>query len=203
MNKRIMFWSLAIMSALTISMCFVSCDDDDDSKSGYKGKWYSARINEESIKVEKSDKQNTLREKIQEGFTKTSDYFESDGLFKWPYRDDPNLIELHQYAQSYEVCIHFINSNTLEVFYTDYDMAYKLGSSGASGKLLLYSIDLGSVVGKVGQYAYGSSGTAYTYEKIDNKIYVPLWGEIFTIIGDDLLRDGGGRWTPFTPGKAY
>ena len=64
---------------------------------------------------------------------------------------------------------------------------------------LLYSFEH-SYFGKLGYYA---QPVYYTYYKEGNKIYNTN-ADIFTIVNDKLIMDGGGgTWTKFTPGAGY
>ncbi len=101
-----------------------------------------------------------------------------------PTMGDPNVI-------------HIINDNTLEFYnyanVTDYE-------PGATGKQLLFRVNTGSLWGMLGYYA--NNPTTYTYEKIDNKLYVIMKGEIYTVTSSALIRDGGKTYYSYDPESA-
>ncbi len=80
---------------------------------------------------------------------------------------------------------HFINSNTVEYYPTI------SGSPRWTG--YFSSEELPAPMD--GYYIQAGNVQNYTYELIDNKIIIPMRGTILTISGNDLLPDGGGRFT--------
>jgi len=77
---------------------------------------------------------------------------------------------------------HFINSNTVEYYPTISGSPRWTGyfrSEELSGPMR-------------GYYFQEGCSQTYTYELIDNKVYIPMQGTILTISGKDLVREGGG-----------
>lgn len=101
--------------------------------------------------------------------------------------------DLRNYSGSEEL-IHIINSNTLE--YVTRGKCYEEGAAPSDGQLL-YRLDTESPAGIVSFYS--TSSTPYTYEKIDNKLYVVMWGKVFTVTNDGLWEDGGQLWRSYNP----
>ena len=81
---------------------------------------------------------------------------------------------------------HFINSNTVEY----YDMI--AGSPIWEWKGDNYSEKLPSPL--KGYYIQEDIVATYTYEVIDNKVYIPMKGTILTISGNDLIPDTAVRF---------
>ena len=81
---------------------------------------------------------------------------------------------------------HFINSNTVEYYPTI------SGSPRWEWKGENYSEALPSPMN--GYYIQAGNVQHYTYEVIDNKVYIPMQGVILTISGNKLLPDGGGNY---------
>lgn len=52
-----------------------------------------------------------------------------------------------------------------------------------------------ALTGKMDGYYYETGfDKSYSYEVVDNKVYVVMQGKILTIDGDKLIRDGGGTF---------
>lgn len=90
--------------------------------------------------------------------------------------------------------IHLINENTLVVLSDDY---FCEDGVSVSNKQLLYRVNTGTTLGTLAFYS--SMPVSYTYEKIDNKLYVPMWGKIFTITSEGLWEDGGQLYSSYNP----
>jgi hypothetical protein len=135
-----------------------------------------------------------------------SDFFTSNGELGYTYKwhndffntDMEEFLGLNQYGYY----LHIIDNNTLSICAGEGSYAYAIGSSGTTGRDLVAIINTGTVVGEVGWYALPPK--YYTYELIDNKIYVPLAGVIYTISGTRLFAEGNPfPLEKFTPGLKY
>ena len=114
------------------------------------------------------------------------------------YHGTPTLEGLRkQYTEGYTSVIHIIDDNTLEYISPS---AFYYANPGLTDKQLLYRVNTSSVLGTLALYK--DSSTPYTYEKIDNKIYVPLHGTIFTVTSSGLWEDGGKMYYSYNPETA-
>jgi len=114
------------------------------------------------------------------------------------FHNTPTLAELRkQYTEGYTSVIHIIDDNTLEYISPS---AFYYANPGLTDKQLLYRVNTSSVLGTLALYK--DSSTPYTYEKIDNKIYVPLHGTIFTVTSSGLWEDGGKMYYSYNPETA-
>lgn len=191
----------------TLSLCVMGClmmgcsgsDGDGSGSGGYVGKWFT-------LKAYTDDNAKYLGEQVNKfiyyGFTNNSDYFDNRGKLEFPkkYWDPDRRIWViigtaTTVGNGYPMALHFISNNTVEVVYGNLD-AYKIGSSGASGKPQIYSVDLGSIVGTVG--VYGDYSVTYEYETKDEKMYIHGLEARYTITGSGI-QSGGTQWLPYDP----
>ena len=182
-------------------MCvgFASCGGDDNDSSDSKpsgssivGNWYKENTPYDFVAF-KEQMVEGINESLQQNpQLQKSDFFQSDGRLIFPKNN-------YAFGGTIGIYVHIIDNNTLSIsdFGTD---ACAIGGSYTNGKDLVAIIKTGTIVGEVGLY---STPNYYTYEIIDNKLYVPLAGAIFTISGTNLLRDGGGVYKNFTSGQRY
>ena len=82
---------------------------------------------------------------------------------------------------------HFINSNTVEFYPTISGSPRWSSSKGNISEALPSPMNF--------HYIQAGNVQNYTYEVIDNKVYIPMQGVIMTISGNNLLVDGGGKYT--------
>ena len=100
---------------------------------------------------------------------------------KWYVFNLPDKYSEDYFGQAY----HFVNKNTVDYYatiagsprWTDYFSSEELPSP-----LKGYYIQEGCV-------------QTYTYYVEDNKVYIPMQGVNLTISGDELIKDGGARFT--------
>lgn len=76
------------------------------------------------------------------------------------------------------VCYYFENENTVIIYYLVAE------NKDSYGNPLTRTLTVGGI-----SY-YVESSTTYTYTLDDNKIYIPMAGQILTISGNTLSRDG-------------
>ena len=177
--KKYLFGWMSIVLMAFLCLGFASCsksdsdDDDNGSGSGFSsGQWYIKRTpwQVDLIRID-LDAAATF------GSTMTIEELRRDVM-----------------SGVTGCVIHIINDNTLEVLYDDY---FCENGASVSGKQLLYRLNTGTYLGTLAFYS--SQSTLYTYESIDNKIYVPMWGKIFTVLGDALWEDGGRAYSSYNP----
>lgn len=114
------------------------------------------------------------------------------------YHGTPTLEGLRkEHTEGYTLILHIIDDNTLEYISPS---AFYYANPGLTDKQLLYRVNTSSVLGTLALYK--DSSTPYTYEKIDNKIYVPLQGTIFTVTSSGLWEDGGKMYYSYNPETA-
>ena len=202
--KRFYFSVFAMMIMALVCAGFASCGGDDDDEGGnsngssFVGNWYVRPIEGINNNVCTELKKNLI-DKINRNLSENpqlqkNDFFDYNGALI-----DPKYPNWSPGGGSYASFVHIIDKNTLSI--NDWGLyAYAIGSSGSTGQDLVAIINTGTIVGEVGAY---SKPTYYTYERIDNKVYVTMAGTIFTISGTNLLEDGGGVYTIFTPGQKY
>ncbi len=189
------FFSVLLFAAaiLFAGASLSSCGDGDDNKnnpeggggdsgSGTKsnGQWYIELVGNENVPYTVSLIQV---------------YIDATTF----YHGTPTLEELRkQYTEGYTNVIHIIDDNTLE--YVNPSAFYN-ANSGLTDKQILYRVNTSSVLGTLALYK--NSSTPYTYEKIDNKLYVPLAGRIYTITSFGLWEDGGDKYYSYNPETAF
>ena len=76
---------------------------------------------------------------------------------------------------------NFVNDNTVVYYNYVADFAYWTGYSSSESL---------SSIGLSGYYCQQGCGVSYTYNIIDNKVYIPMQGVILTIDGKNLRQDG-------------
>lgn len=209
--KTINYFSMMLMTVV-VSFCMTACggsssnDDDDDgnygggsSSSVSVGKWY---IPANVISSKASELRGTVNECIQKGATSKSEYFESDGSFTFPwFSGEAHDVEWNPGGYDDLSAIHIISKNTLEAFFGA--ATYRYGAK--PDNLLLYAIDLGTVVGKVGRYANYSRN--YTiYEDEDGFWFGDGYDGVFEQFNygnGQLYQNGGGTWVQYDQKKTY
>lgn len=108
------------------------------------------------------------------GFTSCSDDDDKGGLSGWYAAQLPSKGSSDYTGKAY----NFVSGNT--VYYYNYisGTSYWSGMSEAlTGPMS-------------GYYVQSGCNETYTYEIIDNKVYIPMQGVILTIDGNSLRRDG-------------
>lgn len=172
-------------------MSFASCsgsDSDGGSSGSSNGQWYTNKLITSFFEDDPY-----VMERIDQLFDSSGRY---GGEIVYP-----NGMVSHGpagYNDEIEV-IHLTNNNTLEFYY---GFLYKYGSSGTTGKKLLYRIT-GSTLGDVGYYA--SSPTTKSYTREGNVIHFTWEGErvSLTVSGNKLLGNEGDQWTLFNLGQTF
>ena len=178
MKKYFLGWMYIVLMAF-LSAGFVSCgsDSSDDSNGGQSGnnssngQWFIKRI----------------------PFTVNLMKFDIEAITFYGNNLTVEELRKDNIAGNGSV-IHLVNSNTLEVLSDDY---FCEDGASVSNKQLLYRVNTGTSLGTLAFYS--SHSTPYTYEKIDNKLYVPMWGKIFTVTSEGLWEDGGKLYSSYNP----
>lgn len=198
MNKMNSLLSLlTIMMVALLSVSVTSCGGDDNDGGGggtpnnnnsFVGCWYASYdATQEYTQAAEYFVSNINRTLQTHPEYTRNDFFDSDGRF---YTQSNILGSSAQY-------IHFIDNHTLTLTQKFSD-AWAVGSSLTNEMDLVCIINTGTRVGQIGLYA---RTFYYTYEILDNKLYIPVAGIIFTISGTSLLRDGGDRYTKMSVPK--
>lgn len=208
MKKHFLFLAMALLaSAMTFTLTACGGDDDSGSSgsgsgSSSSGRWY---IPSKAI----SQKVNELSEGINSygnGMLQT-DFFDSYGEFEFPQfrRVETNNGIIYAYPSEWKseglAAIHFINDNTIEACFTP--RTYQLGSSGTTGKTLLYEMDMG-FVGMLGVYA--SYTRLYTIYSDGSGFWFSDGEEIFcefNYANGQLYMNGGGSWVQYDPNQVH
>lgn len=184
---------LFVAAILFAGASLSSCGDGDDNKNNPEGgggdsgggtksngQWYIELVGNENVPT-------------------TIDFMRIWIDAQMVFHHTPTLAELRkQYTEGYTSVIHIIDDNTLEYITPG---AFCEANSGSTGGQILYRVNTSSPLGTLALYANGS--TPYTYEKIDNKLYVPLAGEIYTITSFGLWEDGGDKYYSYNPETAF
>ena len=196
MRMKKLFVSVFVLLAMFIILVSMSgCSGDSDGGGSGGDDWYVDRLITSFPITYETD--GYYKDYIIEHL---NELFSSDGRYGG-YINLPSGMISHgpaYYRDEIEV-IHIANGNTIEL-YEGY--LYKYGSSGTSGKTLLYKVS-GSSLGEVGYYA--SSPTYYNYTREGNVITVTQGNvkSTMTVTNDGLLENGGGKWTKFRLGYTY
>lgn len=197
--KKIQFSVFAMMIMALVCVGFASCGGDDDSdnnnnfnKSFSTDEWY---MSEDFTSAWWKEKFNNY---------KSSDSYFSGDVFKPTsivYSLDGSPLTTQGAGPFYSDFIH-LTGNTM-VYYSNACLV-KYGSSSAE---LLFQIDAGEPIGKLA--CYGSSPIYFHYEREGSKIVVDYiengeqLKQIFTVVSDGLLENGGGKWTKYNPQTMY
>lgn len=213
MKKIFYFLSMTLM-AFALVFSFSSCGGDDDNGNGSGGNnggerldngltsgWY---IPSNTI----SSKINQLNEGINSygsGMSQ-SDFIAANGEFSFPrvYSDSYIAATPTEWNTEGLAAIRIINSNTLEAYFAP--TTWKVGSSGTSGRTLLYSMDMG-FVGILGSYASYSRFYTYFPLSVDGSSF--WFGDEnegvfeFSIVNGQLYRNGGSTWEKYDPTIIY
>ena len=213
MKKHLLFVAMTLVvfaMVFLFSACGGSGSDDvnngGSSGSGINSGWYIA---ENTVQSKVNDLSNMANEWITDGIT---NFFDSYGQLHFDSHNvqQGNTIIAKAGWVEWEsgtdrlVAIHIINNNTLEAYFGG--TTYRLYASGASGKQLLFAVNLGSVIGTVGFYA--DYKRIYTYDYIDkNRFFFGLGTdgvyEEFNTVNGQLYQNGGGTWSKFDPSSVY
>ncbi len=198
MKKNILF-SITLLMTFAMLFSFTSCGGSDGSDGGGNGGsggggWYAERF-------------YTSFPVTTAGYGIYKDYVLAhiDELFGYDGRYGgviklPDGRETHGPAYQWdEITVAHLANNIIEL----YDAClYKVGSSGTSGKTLIYKVS-GSPLGEVGYYASSPSyTTSYTQEGNVITTNVNNKKETITITSDGLLVDGS-KWIKFNLGQTY
>lgn len=209
MKKHFLLLTTLLMACAMV-FSFTACGGDDDGGSGSGsgggsssyGRWY---IPSNAI----SQKVNELSEGVNSygNGMYQSDFFQSDGEFEFPrfHRGERNDGIMYAYPSEWKseglAAIHFINDNTIEACFTP--RTYQLGSSGTTGKTLLYTLDMG-FVGMLGVYA--SYTRLFTIYSDGNSFWFSDGEEVFcefNYVNGQLYMNGGGTWVQYDPNQVH
>ena len=208
MKKTFRLIGFLLMAVMSFGMVACGGDSDDDDSGGgggggssMSGKWY---INSTTIPDKANDISSTLKGCVQAGYTNSSSYFDSDGKLHFFSYVIGNTAYAGEEVETVGrlISIHIINNNMLEAFFDG--RTYKLYGSGAAGKQLLYSINVGSILGTVGIYA--ESSRYYTYYSDGDSFW---FGDEnigifeFANYNGELYENGGGKWVEYDPMSTY
>lgn len=200
---------LLMMTATFIAMgCGGSgSNDEDDDTGGGSGSSSSGATIKEGWYIPEdfiSDRVEGLKKEVnywvQKGYTEGSQYFDDEGGLCYPNKQ---IVEWGVYDASM-TALHILDKKTLQTFGNAF--FYRPGSTPQYLKLkqLLFTVDLGPIVGKVGCYATG--GSYYNYIQTENGFcfsdYEYLYEE-FIYRNGQLFRNGGGRWVEFDPNEQF
>lgn len=191
MKKIRLHYFFTVLMAAMLSVCFVSCgDDDSDNGSGVSGGLYGWYIDMNNVaKLSDFNEINTainnheLLSSYSYGGERHNYYAEYD-LFvdsEGRYGDfDAHFGRLRFSIHSMCIAIQIVDDSTIK----DY-----IGSLYAEGKGsgdMLYKINAGSIFGNM---AYYGTPVYKTYTKMGDKLYLAD-GTIYTITSDGLVKDG-------------
>lgn len=74
---------------------------------------------------------------------------------------------------------------------------YKEGSPAMQNAILLYTMDTGTIAGRIGVYMYDTAN--YTYYLFDDEIAIPYSDMDFYLSSGELHQQGGARWVKIAP----
>ncbi len=194
-----LYFLMMMAATLFVLGCGGGDDSDDDvwggSGNDLKDKWF--------VCVPPSDKISEIAQWVNQdidyGYTESSEYFDSTGKLDHP---GGRVFWFEStYGNGQVVALHIIDDHTMEGYINGGTFQLGNTSSFELKKYLLYAMDMGSFLGKLGFYS--SHLAYYNYDKINNQIFVYMLPGTFTISGNDLLMDGGGRWVGVNPKKVY
>ena len=208
--KKLKIWgmmALVVMALPIMLACGGSGSNDEDDDSG-GGSSSGATINEGWYIPENfiSDRVAGLKEEVnywvQKGYTDGSQFFDSEGQFT-----NPENIGAGSNWGVYDAsmtALYIVDKKTLQTFGNAF--FYRPGSTPQYLKLkqLLFTVDLGPIVGKVGCYATG--GSYFNYTTTEDGFWFSNFQdyyEEFLVKNGQLFRNGGGRWVKFDPNKVY
>lgn len=178
---------------------FTACSGSDSSGGSGGGSggggWYADRINT-SFPVTYAGYGN-YRDFV---IDHINEFFGTDGRYGG-YLTLPDGMGTHgpAYMQDEINVVHITSGNTLEM-YEDCGL-YKVGSSGTSGKTLLYRVS-GSPLGEVAYYASSAKYYSYTQEGNVMTVYDGNDKGTITINSDGLVIEGD-KWKQFTLGQTF
>ena len=94
--------------------------------------------------------------------------------------------------------IHLIDESTLAHY-----RCMGIKKFGTSSRDLLYQLNGGTNIGMLAYY--GSNPTYYVYTREGDKITITQGQEkeVFVIVDDGLLQNGGGKWKKYNPKQVY
>ena len=206
--KNLKIWGMMVLVVMALPIMLAcggsgSNDEDDDSGGGsssgatIKEGWY---IPENFI----SDRVAGLKEEVnywvQKGYTDGSQYFDAEDLFTNP--ENVGSGTNWDVVDASMTVIHIIDKKSVEVFGNAF--FGRIGGKCNVLKHLLFTVDLGPVVGIVGCYSDGSRFFNYTTTE-DGFWFSNFqdYYEEFLVKNGQLFRNGGGRWVKFDPNKVY
>lgn len=203
MNKKIFAMMSAVM-AVMMSLSFASCGDDDGDSgdSGHSENslvgWYIYQDNSSYFSSNRQKIKDEVISIVTSHLNNGSNPFNSDGQLtyyqggssgsgSWP----PPIYLVGNPGLNFYF-IHIANKNTM--FYTDRIEYYKKDCPAVAGRDLIFTIKTGTSAGDIG--AYPTYTAAYTFEQLDNKLWVAMPEWIFTVYNSTLIKDGGSTYVP-------
>lgn len=197
---------LGIFAIVTLYFCLFSCGDDDskgnsgNSSGGGLIGWYgSLNTAAKSSDFYELNKAIEAKEVLYANHIASADlFFFSDGLWndtEWAHGRFRFFLSKTNKTGPFRA-VHIINDNSLAL----YDACLCAKGSSSYGEAV-YTFYAGYYFKDL---AYYDTPSYYTYTKIDNKIYIPQAGTIFTITGNGLVEDGSSSvLTKYDPSKTY
>jgi len=184
---------MTAVMAVTMSFMFVSCGGDDDSGGSNNGLvgWYVCNnfYDRTVLDILQKEKDGVISI-VGSHLKNDSNPFYSDGKLR--YYNDPYGLSLQGDPSCDLRFIHIVNKNTM--FYTSRLEYYKKDCPAVAGRDLIFIIKTGTSVGDIG--AYPAFTSTYSFDLIDNKLWVPMPEWIFTVYNSTLMQDGGFTYVP-------
>lgn len=166
-NKILYIATLFIVAfAAAVSLC--SCSKDDDVESG------SSTGSNDSNSWYFCEDRNAFNN------TQANADYNGNRLNYYNYIDESGRLK----RGGGKTFIHFLNSNTLEVW------NFELGVAGCQPSLSSqYYVSTSYYIGKDKLIYYSSSNSTYTYVEVDGKILVTN-GDLYTRTSNGIIKDG-------------
>ncbi len=208
MKKNLLFSRLfAIFTMAALCLYLSSCGDDNSNEAtGYSGGggltgWY-ANLNNvaKSSDFTEINKAIENSEVLYRNNVASRDLFFRSGLW-WDVEWAHGRFRfcLTNKGKTNIKVVHIINDNSIVIYDTELCEESSIASSNYGEAV--YKFYAGYIFKNM---AYYGEPSYYTYTKIDNKIYIPSKGTIYTITGNGLIEDGSSSvLKKYDPSKTY
>lgn len=194
--RLISFGILAILIGCTFTAC--SDEDEKDNGNGLVG-WYTfctTNASDFDVINQAIYSEEVLKSYKHATYIATKELFLENG---WYSDSDAKFGRLRFTIENYINAINIIDDNTLCLYGASLWPEGKCNEKNHDE--LVYKLYAGPVFGNMAYY--GSPISYYTYQKLENKIFVSN-GDIYTISSSGLIKDGGSDlWKKYDRNKQY